>query len=499
MFRIKIMLVAAFVMTAATAAVYFQVTERLSDSGTQRVEANVLHAQQQIIRSSRLESVDLTMLAAEFAREPAFAQLLTNPADEERRRSGYVECQAHFARLEADGRRPGIIGVVDATGHLLARDHSFTWRSGEDLTKDFPSLTQALTKQPNKDVWDIDGAMYRVAAAPVHSPQGTVVGAVFVGYVHSADDARAEAERSGVDVAYFFETKSKMKIHSSSYRRGEGQSSESSEERALAEKLFSGANPLAEPATARHERTGLFRITVNGQEWVGAAAPLAGNVERSATKSGFVVLSSLTAEKARSGPIGGMVLGLGVLGLLAALGAAGMTARRFLNPLDQIEAGVAEVINGNRDYVFEAPSQDFEGLANGINVMLARLLGRPEPGDEEEGERESQQSVSQSEWRRDALFVDEAAAAGGASVASSAEAQRLAAEPADAYYQRVWTEYCAAREQTGEGIEGLDVQQFIAKLSQNEATLCKKYGARMVRFRVVIKGQQTTLKPVPIA
>ena len=46
---------------------------------------------------------------------------------------------------------------------------------------------------------------------------------------------------------------------------------------------------------------------------------------------------------------------------------------------------MAEVINGNRDYSFDSPSKDFEGLANGLNVMLARLLGRPDPSDDELG------------------------------------------------------------------------------------------------------------------
>jgi hypothetical protein len=80
-----------------------------------------------------------------------------------------------------------------------------------------------------------------------------------------------------------------------------------------------------------------------------------------------------------------LVWALGLIGVLAAVGAALMTARRFLMALDAIEAGVSEVINGNQDYVFESPSPDFEGLANGLNVMLARLLGRPEPDSDEEG------------------------------------------------------------------------------------------------------------------
>ena len=60
-----------------------------------------------------------------------------------------------------------------------------------------------------------------------------------------------------------------------------------------------------------------------------------------------------------------------------------LTARRILAPLDEIEVGVNEIINGNVERTFRPVGSDLDGLANALNVMLARLLGRPEPGDEE--------------------------------------------------------------------------------------------------------------------
>ena len=77
------------------------------------------------------------------------------------------------------------------------------------------------------------------------------------------------------------------------------------------------------------------------------------------------------------------------------IGAWQMTERRFLAPLDRLESGVSEVINGNQDYVFESPSSDFEGLANGLNVMLARVLGHPEPGNDDDDDGDSTLSQMQ--------------------------------------------------------------------------------------------------------
>lgn len=484
MFRVKAALIAAGVVAIVTVGVFFHASGKLDDYVSKRVEATVLHAQQQLVRSSRLESVDLTALTAGFAREDEFAKIFSAANEQGRRAAAGAACDGHNGRLEKDNKKAGLIGVVDARGHLVARDLSYNWRYDDDLTKDFPSLGAAIAPggQPNKDIWEIDGTMYRVGAAAIRDGSGRVLGGVFVGYVQSAGDATKEAERSGVDVVYFFQSKAGMKIHASSFKRAEGASSESAEEKALAEQIFTPGGPAA-PAIEKHEETALFRVKINGEDWVAAAAPLTGNVPTSTTKSGFVVLTSLSQARAPLSSVPLVILLVGLAGILGAVGAAALNARRFLGPLDAIEAGVTEVINGNQEYVFEKLSPDFEGLANGLNVMLARLTGRPEPGDDdapEEGE--------------EGLFVDEAAAA-----APSPEASALAAEPADAYYQRIWREYAQARQQTGEGIEGLDGETFLAKLRQNEAALARKYGARMVRFQVVVKGNQVTLKPVPIA
>ena len=69
--------------------------------------------------------------------------------------------------------------------------------------------------------------------------------------------------------------------------------------------------------------------------------------------------------------------------------------------------GVGEIINGNIDYMFKPVGQDFEGLSNALNVMLARLLGREEVSDEE-GEDEADEA---NKWKSEQMLVEEASAA----------------------------------------------------------------------------------------
>jgi hypothetical protein len=118
--------------------------------------------------------------------------------------------------------------------------------------------------------------------------------------------------------------------------------------------------------------------------------------------------------------------------------------------------------------------------------MLARLLGRPEPGEEEYDE-------DGNVIRAGALRVDTEGLS-----EKDAEAVKLAAEGEPAYLHRVYDEYVAARTASGEGTQGVDYEGFVAKLRQNESVLLAKYQCRAVRFKVVTQDGKVTLKPVPI-
>jgi hypothetical protein len=391
-YRVKAPLISAVVVGVVTAASAFYVTDSLRARAAKQLEDEVLRAQQVLLRQTRLEGFDLANLANGFAREDELVQIFSKPTPDEQNRAAFIAVEARKARVEhpggdASGPRVGILGVVDAKGALIARDLRADWRHGEVLSGEFPSLDIALKGTANKDVWNMEGAMYRVGAASIKGPQGNVLGAVFIGFVQSTPDAVSAEQLLGAEVAYLLDGK----IHASSFEHHEG-GSESEEEKALAAQLFDGPR-LAEKAVAGRQATPVFHVKLGREEWLGAAAPLPGNATQS--KSGFVVLRSLKEAQAHVAPITGILVGIGVVAVLMILAAWQMTERRFFIPLDRIEAGVSEVINGNQDYVFEATSEDFEGLANLLNGMIARLLGRPEPDADEEQEEKVSESLSQ--------------------------------------------------------------------------------------------------------
>jgi wyosine [tRNA(Phe)-imidazoG37] synthetase (radical SAM superfamily) len=123
--------------------------------------------------------------------------------------------------------------------------------------------------------------------------------------------------------------------------------------------------------------------------------------------------------------------------------------------------------------------------------MLARLLGREEPNEDEPEEEQEETS----RWRSDQMLVEEGS---GPTTAASPEAAALAQEGEPVYYMRIFNEYVAALKSQGKPTKGITVQAFTAKLRLIEGGLKQKWKCRMVRFKVNTQGEQATLKPIPI-
>src|SRR5262249_13398818 len=212
-----------------------------------------------------------------------------------------------------------------------------------------------------------------------------------------------------------------------------------------------------------------------------------------AVTAGAVVLMAPSEQAERVSIVKIFILVLGLGALAAALFGMYMSNHRILNQVDQIELGVADIINGNLDRTFRPVGDELEGLANGLNVMLARLLGRPEPGEEEFDEDGNPIVPGRVEFEE----ADENAPAPVRPAGPDPELAALAQEPEPDYYKRVFTEYVEGHKQIGNPDE-VSFENFIAKLRVNEGKLKAQYNCKAVRFRVIVKDGKVTLKPVPI-
>jgi hypothetical protein len=478
-FRARIALAAAVVILAGTVLSATLAGSILRDSARMAVSQRVTEAQEAFGALERMRGIEVTNDAVRFAREDESAQVFDKGAGDPQRQAAFNAVEVFNARLSKDGHKADIVALLGANGHVVARDLNIGVLFDEDLKAKYPAVGKALNGTANKDLWLFDGKMYRVALAPVRSKAGQVVGAMLIGYVSSAKDADGDHKKLGVHVAYFLDGK----IQASSFAK-EGQ--ESAEEKGIADAIF-GAGKPAETAAAG-DLSKNFTIKIAGEDFVAAAGPLPGNLTHS--KSGFVVLASTTAAEAALSRVSSLFYALGALALLCALGATLGTALRFVRPLDDIETGVTEVINGNHDYTFESTSPDYEGLANALNVMVARLTGRPDPTDDELGGGTPDNS---GRWQT-GVEIDSNTTGPQLSV----ENARIAAEPEETYFKRTFEEYVASRKQTNESTEGVTLDGFTKQLRAQEEPLKQKFGVSRVRFKVVVKDGKTTLKPIPI-
>jgi hypothetical protein len=492
--------IVAGVIVVLTATAYFVTGASLEDAARKSTRDQVVRAQNLLTQTARLEALGLQKDAERLSIDQGLLRAVKSEAPGERASQSNLA----FGRFNAasdETTKPDIMALVDATGDIVSmfggNVPAKEWKN-KDGQIVWPALDLVLSKRiVISEIWDYPGkGLMRVGVAPVIDveapvPAGdqdgvVIVGAVVLAYSMTALQAQELERNLGTDVAYF----NGGRVDATSL------GNDSAEAQRVLGKLLGPPKNLADP------RTGVVHVSLAGRDYLAASA----RVPRSASKqlppvcadntkkppdcyppvtSGAIVL--MTPDPGVAGNARTFILLVGIGALVVAMLGLYMSNRRLLAQVDQIEVGVADIINGNVDRTFRPVGQELDGLANSLNVMLARLLGRPEPGEEElddEGNPIVQGRVE---------FEDQAEVAPG----TDPELARLAQEPEPDYYKRIYTEYKAARQAIGQPDE-VSFENFIAKLKVNEGKLKAQYQSRGVRFRVVTKDGRVTLKPVPI-
>jgi hypothetical protein len=473
---------------------YFVTTSKLESRIVADVEEVVLNSQDLLVQNASLEGLGLLKRVEALARSEEYLEALKVDEASDRENIANAEFRRFLASIDEGEPRPDFLALVDKGGNLVAlldvaRPPPDSWKdsSGKLI---YRSVQAALDNRITvADVWDYTQLkqIMKVGVAPIIDDVDEVAGVLVIAYSLTAKEARLQNGLLGLDVAYF---EGEM-VHATSFVDSKGRE-DVAKKNALAESLFKG--DLAAIALDKGVADKVVRMTLGGEEYIATA----GRLPRFSSKklpadygghqAGAVVLMSLTKELASLSTVKLTILLLGIGALVIAGLAILLTARSILHPLDEIELGINEIINGNVDRTFSPAGSDLDGLANGLNVMLARLLGRPEPGEEEYDEE-----------------GNVVGAGGGMSFDTEglserdAQAVNLAAESEPDYYKRIFDEYVNARRSTGENVDGVSYEGFVAKLRLTEANLKKKYNSRAVRFRVVVKDNKVTLKPVPIS
>jgi hypothetical protein len=468
MHRMKIGLAAAVILVLATLGIYMGVSGSLKEAAQADVESRIDRASRGFAELSRLRAADSALLAAKRARAAGLVALFDKPDETARRQGAFAECEAINAGLQKEGRKAFIVAVLDRAGKVVARDLNPNDMYGEDLKAQYKAVSEALAGAASSDVVLLKNRTTLLAVAPIAKADGSVAGALLIGSAFSVKLAQATRDAIGAEVAYFHGGK----VQASSFASADGEKEDPNKTQALASLLFTGEK-LADAALQKGGPSAAVRTSLDGADFVAVATPILGNLtDRTAGGVLLVPFSSTMAQLA-----GSRVMLLGLIAVLVALGAAVLTAKRFLGPLDKIELAVAEIINGKIDTAFEPVGPDFEGLSNSLNVMLARLLGREDPNEDAVEEEDEEKK-----WKADEVVIDE----GDGN--PSPHAAALSQESEVAYFPRLFTEYANALRSSGRPSEGLSVPAFMAKLRLAEAGLKQKWTCKMVRFQLMQRG-----------
>jgi hypothetical protein len=504
MSRTVIAVVVAVVIAALTAVTFFVTSTSIEDKVKRDAAAQVKRAHRIIGQLAVLEAIDIQNKANRLAADNEFVQALQSATDENRQIHADRGFGNFTGRQKSGNRLPDIIALCNPGGDILAmngvsaRSSQRQWKNekGEVI---LPALDVVRANRVTiSDMWFFDNRLYKVGVAPVLDPTSLgkpndegvpIIGEIVVAYAQTAAESQQDKGLLGTDIAYY----DGANVASTSFIK-DGTKTEEDTDRGKKLVEILKAKQVKEGAT-----TEIPMVTIDGTKYYAGAIAMPRaitNDDRIPTgyppvTAGAMVLAPLEPDADTASGFGLVkkllfLLGGGAL-VMAMLGLY-LSHRRLVAQVDQIELGVTDIINGNVDRTFRPVGLELDGLANGLNVMLSRLLGRPEPGEEEFDEEGNPIIPGRVEFEEED---------GATPPKTDPDLAALAQESEPDYYKRVFTEYVAQRKAVGSP-DDVSFENFIAKLKVNEGKLKAQFQCRAVRFRVITKDNKVTLKPVPI-
>lgn len=252
--------------------------------------------------------------------------------------------------------------LTDHAGMVLARTDR-TEAFEESITED-PFLRPLFeTFEPVVGYWRQGGQLYLVAASPV-ALEGEAVGFLLLGDPVDATMARAVAELSGAEVAYFLKRQGGAELLASSLDRN----------RTLALQEAFNVNAAALMAVFNRQPVDKISLNAGGEEWAGKLSPLSGFGD-----GAVLALSPVQRSVAPFRQLQWLSVGAGVLGLLLALAAAYFLSRWLLKPLEQLSAATRRAAEGDYQTLVEHRGTDEIGqLSEAVDRLLSSLREKSE-------------------------------------------------------------------------------------------------------------------------
>ena len=400
--------------------------------------------------------------------EPATRAALTKATPEARGDAARQLCDQIAAAAGAIGAKPSIVAMVDTAGKIVGRNGSDLNR-GDDIGSAYPAFKDAIAKaHAGSDVWTSParGDKYIASYVPVRSDD-RAAGMIVLGIAINDALAHVNETTSGRGVLLVSSTGDIVATTNAG----------NDVETAVKAGTSEVKNALA---------TGNV-VSGGSGDVIFAAAPLAGFGDGKQTALVAAAPATLLPG-ARAIPLS--ILGTTALGLILVVAAGWALGNYISRPIASLEEGLLMILNGQTDKRFELDHAELGGLAFRIDQLLNQLMGVEEDNTDDEG-RVSKAPTA-------AAFNDAMAVGGnGGPSGGDVDPARLAAEPSEAYYARLYREYIDAKRALGEQVDHITDAAFKSRIQGMEQDASGKHG-RPVRYHVQSNGREVSLLAVPL-
>jgi hypothetical protein len=366
---------------------------------------------------------------------------------------------------------PTLVALVDLNGRVVGRNNSNLSR-GDDLGGASGGLKVALaTGQSGSDIW-YERDAYLASYVAVRDEQGKVVGALVIGRPLNDTLSRVSEATTGRPLVLVVP-------------KGEGFDvvAHSAQQSAQLDEAVKAMAKETLKNSLSHQQTDVVR---DGDLLV-ASSPLPAFGE--GQRALLVAAAPASLIQDPSMLILLPILSALALGLVLVVVASSLLGNYITRPINMLEEGLLAILNGQTDKRFELDHAELGGLAFRIDQLLNQLMGVEEDTTDAEG----RVSISGNPSRYTEALED--VGPGGAVDANTA--QRLAAEPEEQYYARLFREYIAAKNAIGESTSHITEATFTTRIQSMESDASQKYG-RPVRYQVQSRNKEVILIAVPL-
>jgi len=370
-----------------------------------------------------------------------------------------------------EGNVPTYCALVDPKGAIVGRNAT-TQNRGEDVLGQYPGIKGTIASgQTGSDfsVSDRNLATY----APVRDTKGAIVGALLVGRPMNDSLTKASDATTGRALALVTPDNMSIVAHSSITNA------------ALDTAIGKTGESIKKALSTAHAD-----VVKEGDLYI-ASAPLEGlgDGKRAVLVAGAP--SSLIEGNATS--LSFPILGAMAIGIVLVVIFGWLLGNYITRPIGILEEGLLAILNGQADKRFELEHAELGGLAFRIDQLLNQLMGVEEDTTDAEGRESRPPSAAHF---TDAMAVDDKRMEGEWTLDPEAVA-RLAGEPAQAYYVRIYREYIAAKKALGEQTDHITEHAFSTRIQGMERDAAAKYG-KPVRYQVQARNKEVVLLAIPL-